>query len=209
MTERAVTERVPPEGLRGRPRDPQADEAIIDATIALLTEEGFDRVSMDAVAARAGVGKATIYRRWPSKEALVIDAVARRSDPMPEPPPPGVYPVAPIREQLTTLLEGIAAMSRTGVGRLLPCMVGASVSNPDLAAHYREKIIAPRRARLAELLGRAVEHGVLREDLDVDVAMDLVVGALLYRIVFAGEVPEGHCARVVDELMQGFQPDRL
>jgi AcrR family transcriptional regulator len=204
MTEPATTE-----ALRGRPRDPQADEAIIDATIALLTEEGFDRVSMEAVATRAGVGKATIYRRWPSKEALVIDAVARRSDPVPDPPPPGVYPIAPIREQLTTLLEGIAAMSRTGVGRLLPCMVGATVSNPALAAHYREQIIAPRRAKLAELLGRAVEHGVLREDLDVDVAIDLVVGPLLYRIVFAGEVPEGHCARVVEELMRGFEPERL
>ncbi|MDQ1713050.1 MAG: hypothetical protein QOE45_2500 [Frankiaceae bacterium] len=191
---------------RGRPRDPHADEAIIDATIALLTEEGFDRVSMDAVAARAGVGKATIYRRWPSKEALVIDAVARRSDPMPDPPPPGVFPVGPIREQLTALLEGVAAMSRTGVGRLLPCMVGASVSNPALATHYRERIIAPRRARLAELLTKAVEVGALREDLDVDLAIDLVVGPLLYRIVFASDLPmpEGHCARLVDELMQGL-----
>jgi AcrR family transcriptional regulator len=190
---------------RGRPRDPQADEAIIDATIALLVAEGLDRVSMEAVAARAGVGKATIYRRWPSKEALVIDAVARRSDPLPASPPPGVFHIGgTIREQLVAVLEGIAAMSRTGVGRLLPCMVGATVSNPVLAAHYRERILGPRRARMAEILTRAVEVGALREDIDVDVAMDLVVGPLLYRVVFAGEVPEGYCDRLVDEILRGL-----
>lgn len=187
----------------GRPRDPQADEAIIDAALALLTEEGFDRLSMDAVAARAGVGKATIYRRWPSKEALVIDAVARRSDPLPD-----LFSGATIREQLVELLDRIVAKSRTGVGQLLPCMVGASVANPDLARHYREQIMTPRRARVAELLRAAMARGELRPDLDVELAIDQVVGPLLYRVVLAGDrtVDRAECDRIVGLALDGLAP---
>lgn len=187
--------------MTGRPRSAQADEAIVDATVALLCEDGFDRLSMDAVACRAGVGKATIYRRWPSKEALVIDAVARRTDPFPD------HDGGSVRDRLVALLEGILATSRTGAGRLLPCMVGATVSNPPLAAHYRAQIIEPRRARIREILRDGVAAGELRADLDVDVAIDPLVGALLYRIVFAGdEVDDAHPARLVDAVLRGLAP---
>jgi AcrR family transcriptional regulator len=186
----------------GRPRSALADDAIIEATLALLVDEGFDRLSMDAVAARAGVGKATIYRRWPSKEALVIDAVARRALPT------VVEPSGPVRDRLVGLLEGMLAGSRTGVGRLLPCMVGASVGNPTLAAHYRDQILAPRRARVGELLRSGVAAGELRADLDVELAIDQVVGPLLYRIAFFGGQPveDGLCARLVDLALAGLAP---
>lgn len=186
----------------GRPRSAQADTAIVDATLALLSEEGFDRLSMDAVAARAGVGKATIYRRWPSKEALVIEAVARRTDPFP------AMTGGSARERLVTLLEAIVATSRTGVGRLLPCMVGASVTNPALARHYREQILEPRRARIAEIVREGVAAGELRAGLDAELAVDQIVGPLLYRIVFADQdpVPGDHAARLVDAVLAGLAP---
>ncbi len=185
----------------GRPRSAQADEAIVDATIALLTEEGFDRLSMDAVAARAGVGKATIYRRWPSKEALVIEAVARRTDPFP------VETDGPIRDRLVQVLEGVLAKTRTGVGKLLPCMVGASVTNPALAAHYRAEIIAPRRARVATIIQAGVDSGELRADLDVDLALDLLIGPLMYRVLVQDRPAEtADCARFVDALLAGLAP---
>ena len=186
----------------GRPRSVEAEDAIIDATIALLVEEGFDRVSMEGVAARAGVGKATIYRRWPSKEALVIDAVARRSDPVP------VEATGSVADQLTTLLEGILTTSRTGAGRLLPCMIGASVSNPALATHYREQIMAPRRERVATILRRAMANGELRADLDVEVAVDQTVGPLVYRIVLTGaeSVDPAYCRTVVESTLRGLAP---
>lgn len=186
----------------GRPRSAEADEAIIDATIALLGEEGFDRVSMEHVAARAGVGKATVYRRWPSKEALVIDAVARRSDPL------LVEPTGPVAEQLVALLEAILATSRTGAGRLLPCMIGASISNPALAEHYREQIIGPRRERVAAILRRAAAAGELRADADLDVAIDQVVSPLVYRIVLNGAdaVDPAYCRRLVESTLRGLAP---
>jgi AcrR family transcriptional regulator len=186
--------------MTGRPRSTQADEAIVDATVALLSEEGFDRLSMDAVACRAGVGKATIYRRWPSKEALVIDAVARRTDPFPD------VSTGTVRERLVAVLEGMAAASRTGAGRLLPCMVGASVSNPALAAHYRAQILEPRRARIGEIVNDGVASGELRAGVDVGIAIDLLVGALLYRIVFAGAVGDADPARLVDAALAGLAP---
>jgi len=188
--------------VTGRPRSAQADEAIVDAALALLTEEGFDRLSMDGVATRAGVGKATVYRRWPSKEALVIEAVARRTDPFPD------DATGPVRERLVAILDGILAMSRTGAGRLLPCMVGASVSNPPLAAHYRAQIVEPRRARIAELVREGVASGELRADLDVESAIDMLVGALLYRVVFTGpdDVDDGVPERLVDAALRGLAP---
>jgi AcrR family transcriptional regulator len=197
-----MTTPVAPARSPGRPRDARADDAIIDATLALLVEEGFDRLSMDAVAARAGVGKATIYRRWPSKEALVIDAVARRTEPVP------VDAAGPVRDQLVALLEGLAAMAASSIGKLLPCMVGASVSNPALAAHYRAQILLPRRARVREVVERGVAAGELRADLDVEVAIDTIVGPLLYRVVFARDrvVEPDECAAFVDAALRGLAP---
>ena len=186
--------------MTGRPRSAEADEAIVDATLTLLCAEGFDRLAMDAVAAKAGVSKATIYRRWPSKEALVIDAVARRTDPFQE------AHAGPVRDQLVSLLQTMLALSRTEVGRLLPCMVGASVTNPALARHYRERIIDPRRSRIGDILRAGVANGELYAGLDVELAIDLVVGPLLYRIVFAGDEPvhATHCEDMVDALLRGL-----
>ena len=183
----------------GRPRNAQADEAIIDAVIALLVDEGFDRVSMDAVAARAGVSKATIYRRWPSKEAVVIHALARRTDPFAE------VPEGNARERLTAVLQNVLAHSQSPMGRLLPCMVGVSMSNPRLADEYRARIIEPRRARIAEIILDGMAEGELRHDLDVQLAVDQVVGPLVYRIVFDREsLTPGHCEALIDGLMAGL-----
>jgi AcrR family transcriptional regulator len=186
--------------MTGRPRSAEADDAIVDATVALLSEEGFDRLSMEAVAVRAGVGKATVYRRWPSKEALVIEAVARRTDPFAD------VPAGSARDRLVAVLEGMRNASRTGAGRLLPCMVGASVSNPPLAAHYRAQILEPRRARIAEIVREGVAAGELRADVDPGVAVDLLVGALLYRIVFSGVIGEADPATLVDAALRGLAP---
>lgn len=183
----------------GRPRSAQADEAIIDAAIALLVEQGFDRLSMDAVAAAAGVSKATIYRRWPSKEALVIHAVARRTDPF------AAVPDGTARERLVAVLRNMLAHARSPMGRLLPCMVGVSLSNPILAEHYRTQIIEPRRGRIQDIVLDGITAGELRDDLDIALTVDLVVGPLLYRVVFDPEsiLPE-HCDVLIDSLLLGI-----
>jgi AcrR family transcriptional regulator len=188
--------------MTGRPRSAVADDAIVDATLDLLAEQGYDRLAIDAVATRAGVARATVYRRWPSKEALVTDAVARRTDPFPD------EASGTIRDRLVSILEGILAVSRTGAGRLLPCMVGATATNPKLAEHYRERILEPRRARMRHLVRTAVAQGELSRGVDVDDAIDLLLGAMLYRIVFAGPdaVDDAEPARLVDAALKGLAP---
>ena len=194
MTEAAVRP-------RGRPRNTAVDETILDAAIGLLVEVGFEGFSMDEVASRAGVGKATIYRRWPNREGLVIHALARRTDPFAE------VPDGTARDRLVAVLRNVLAHAQSPVGRLLPCMVGATVSNPLLAEHYRTQIIDPRRARVTEILADGIGAGELRGDLDIALMVDLVVGPLVYRLMFDRDsmLPEW-CEGLVDAVLAGLTP---
>src|SRR5262249_7192709 len=115
----------------GRPRDPEADRAILQATIELLSEEGYEGLSIESVAARAGVGKTTIYRRWPSKEPLVVDAIKAFKAP--------VDPMPPREDESTrdALIRVIGSFTKTvghsGTGRMMAGLVAEMSRNPDLA----------------------------------------------------------------------------
>ena len=190
------------EGTRvGRPRDPKCDVAIVGATLELLAESGYGAVTMEAVAARAGVGKATLYRRFRGKEQLVVEAVAT----LVEPPEP--VSGASVREELVALLESFRRKAHSSLsGRVFPRLVGASIDSPELMARYRERVLAPRRERVAAVLRRGVEEGVLRPDLDVDLAIDLVIGPMAYRnMLVSGEPPpDGLADRIVDAVLAGL-----
>ncbi|HEY1486666.1 MAG TPA: TetR/AcrR family transcriptional regulator, partial [Micromonosporaceae bacterium] len=113
----------------GRPRSARADEAIIEATLDLLSEgANIETLSMEAVAARAGVGKATIYRRWPNKEALIVHSLAALKGPLPE------IAGESIRDDLLTLLRPMAAARDTRAGRIVPCLIPEVQRNPEMAA---------------------------------------------------------------------------
>src|SRR6478736_5144166 len=185
--ERAVTspatrpaEAVAPRGP-GRPRDARCHPAILEATLELAGAVGLGGRTMDAVAARAGVSKATIYRRWSSKEALVLDAWM------------ACYPVEAVPDT-GSLTGDLIAHSRqfrdavtTGVfGRVLPQMVAAARVNEDLAEVFR-RLVAERRARVRVALDRAVERGELSAGVDLELVQDLLIGPLFYRTLMSGE----------------------
>jgi AcrR family transcriptional regulator len=160
----------------GRPRSAQAHQAILDAAVALFIEQGLEGMSVEAVAARAGTGKTTIYRRWPSKEDLVIDAIAQ------------VLAAAPttdsgsVREDLLGLgreLHGL--MSSSASGGVFPRMAAEVARRSRLGRLYGQRVIGPRRAALAEALQRGIQRGELPKDTDVELAIDLLVGGLLLR----------------------------
>ena len=185
----------------GRPRDPRRDAAILQATLELLAEGGYAAVTMEAVAARAGVGKATLYRRHPHKEQLVVDALATLAE--------AVAPVAGTpRDQLVALLEGLQRRTGSLAGRLFPRLVSEAVDNPQLMALYRQQVVEPRRERFRAVLRRAVELGEVRPDLDVDHAVDLLVGPVAYRSLLRTDPPvePGFAARVVDDVLLGLRP---
>jgi AcrR family transcriptional regulator len=188
----------------GRPRDPSRDVAIVEATLDLLAEGGWAAVTMEAVAARAGVGKATLYRRWPAKEQLVVDALAALGEDVDVPDGAGV------RDTLVGLLSAVLRRSDTVAGRIFPRLVSEAVDNPELMRRYREQVLDPRRARFRDVLRRGVVEGVLRPDVDLDHAVDLLVGPVAYRGLLRTDPPVGadFPARVVDDVLAGLAPRR-
>jgi AcrR family transcriptional regulator len=187
---------------RGRPRSAEAHGAILSAAIALLAEHGLRGLSIEAVAAEAGVGKTTIYRRWSSKEELIVEAVEHIRPPAGELPDTGSF-VGDLMALAALQEERLAA---TAAPRLVPILLSESTDNPELHALLVERLVRPLRAILTEFVRRGVERGELRSDLDVEPLVDVIHGTPVYRLLLTGGDLTGirdRMARVVRLLMEG------
>ena len=187
----------------GRPRSERAEQAILDATIEAVSDCGIDGVRCEDVAARAGVGKATLYRRWPGKEDLLIAAFAALKSPLPEPRGESV------RADLIAMLEVMVADSDDPrYAQQYALLHGEGQRYPRLMARYKELVVEPRRELVRSVLRRGVATGELRPDTDIEVAMLALTGAVLARggKRDAAPVGPGFATRVVDELLLGFAP---
>jgi AcrR family transcriptional regulator len=168
----------------GRPRSARADEAIIESVLDLMAEgTAFDALSIEAIAARAGVGKATIYRRWANKEALIVDAVATVKG------EPGKVAGVSVRDDLIALLRPVGRAPSTRTGRIMPCLLVELQRSPDLRRIY-DQITAPRREMMREVLRRGIREGTLRPDFDMDAVIAMLIGPLVARAL----VPHGNPA---------------
>jgi AcrR family transcriptional regulator len=189
-----------PVGRRGpgRPRDAWVDIAIMQAAIDVLAERGPWGFTVDLVAARAGCGKATVYRRWPSRAALLLDTVQRMGL-APEPVDTGS-----VRGDLVANLTQFATKLReTPAGRILPAVVADAAFNPEmrevLAAFVRD-----RRGHPREAVVRGVERGELPPCADVDMVLDLLGGVVFYRELVSGNpADDAYVGRVVDTVLAG------
>jgi AcrR family transcriptional regulator len=184
----------------GRPRSERAERAIIAATLDLLAESGAAGLCIEKVAARAGVGKATIYRRWPGKEDLLLDAIACLKAPLPE--PRGLA----VRDDLLALLQAMCEQFADPCHmREFALLLGEGAAYPRLMARYTETVIEPRREVIRTVLRRGVATGELRADIDVDAALFMMIGAVLARSRY-GDAPvePGYAGRVVNEMMAGI-----
>lgn len=192
----AATERRGP----GRPRSASAHRAILDATIELLIEVGFGGTTIEAVATRAGVGKATVYRRWPSKVPLVIEALDTRAlEQLPIPR------TGSVRGDLTEFLVGLVETMIGPDGRLVAPLLAEISRNEELAEAFRRDIVAPRRAVVGEIVREGIARGELRPDLDVDLALDAPVGIVFQRLLILGEaIDKESVGRIVDQLLGGI-----
>jgi AcrR family transcriptional regulator len=186
----------------GRPRDPSLDVALRRVTLDLLADAGYAALTMEAVAARAGVGKATLYRRWASKEQLVVDALATLAEPV------ELDEDAPARDQLVALLDGLRRRASSLAGRIFPRLIGEAVENPELMERYRVQVLQPRRECFRAVMRQAVQEGLVRPDVDLDHAIDLLIGPVAYRNVLRTDPPVGpdFPARVVDDVLRGLAP---
>ncbi|MCF6476411.1 TetR/AcrR family transcriptional regulator [Nonomuraea sp. MG754425] len=188
----------------GRPRSEKAEKAIIEATLDLIGEGmGVSELTIEAIAARAGVGKTTIYRRWSNKEDLVVDALATLKAPLP--PLSGTS----VRDDLITLVD---AMRREHGQARSRCVMNIAMSEADryprLLDRFMKLAVEPRREAMRAVIGRGVASGELRPDLDVDMGMSMISGALLWHAKWgpAGDLPLDLAERVVDAALAGMAP---
>lgn len=185
----------------GRPRDEKAGEAITAAVIDLLSEVGFSGLTIDAVAQRAGVGKATIYRRWDGKEQLVLDALSAGRLTMVEPD------TGDVRSDLLAFYLPLAdADAQQGAVRLMPALAAEAALNVELAERLRA-FVSDRRIPVASILHRARDRGEVAPDVDVELAIDLLTGPIMYRLYFSGgRVDAATIERLVDHVIRSIAP---
>ncbi|HET7035203.1 MAG TPA: TetR/AcrR family transcriptional regulator [Thermomicrobiaceae bacterium] len=166
-------------GGPGRPRSRAAQQAILDATLELLAESGFEGMSVEAVAERAGVGKATIYRRWKSKQELVAAALATIDAQVTVPD------TGSTRGDLQALIRTFYRVTTSGtvLGPSIGRVLVAAAHNPELLRLLRETVMAKRKAMGSQILRRGVERGEVRPDVNLDLVIELLVGLILQRVV--------------------------
>lgn len=187
---------------QGRPRSEKAHRAILDAAIDLFVEEGFEGMSVEGVAARAGVGKTTIYRRWSSKEDLVIDAIDQLIFAV-QPPDTGS-----VREDLVEMLTTVQTIFTTSrAGDVFPRMFAHVAAASPLGRAYLERVIGPRFVLLQGMIARGVERGELPADVDPELIRALLVGPVLLWKLTGGLTPRGarrRAERIVDTVLGGL-----
>jgi AcrR family transcriptional regulator len=187
----------------GRPRDERADKAILDATLELLAEVGPTGLSVEEVASRAGVGKATIYRRWPTKDDLVIASMGALTASMPQEVPEGTA-----RDGLVFLVRSWWQSHSSANGAVFQRVLAHAKSNPRLFASFYDEVIEPRRELFRRVLRTGIERGELREDTDVELLVTLIVGTSVYanQIRSSGRdpMPGAGPEQLVDAAMASF-----
>jgi AcrR family transcriptional regulator len=205
LRESATVDEPRPSARKGRPRSDRVHRAILDAFREELSEDGFADLRLEHVAARAGVGKATIYRRWASKEALAHELLAELAAPH-----IAVAEADDTRtEFLAAVLNPMRAVTDTPFGPVIRALLSQIAVNPTLGDPFRATVVQARRDEIARVIGRGIARGDLRPDADVDIATELLIGPVYFRLMFGGELSLDFANRVVDTLMRGYAvPER-
>ncbi|MFN7932526.1 MAG: TetR/AcrR family transcriptional regulator [Bryobacteraceae bacterium] len=193
--QKKIEERAP-----GRPRDPETEERILAVALRMLSVDGYSRMSLDAVAAEAGVSKPTIYRRWSSKADLATAALRT------------MQVAEPKVDTGTTVGDLVAALENFSRSLLRPngmSLIGTVLAEeghtPELLRLFRERIVKPRRELLKGILERAAGRGELRAGVDVDAAVQMLVGGFYARYLAHGRVPGGFARELVEIVWGGVR----
>jgi AcrR family transcriptional regulator len=186
----------------GRPRGAGVDEAILDATVDLLAEQGFLALTIEAVAARAGVAKTTVYRRWPNKDELLVDAVTCIKGPAIDPPGESV------RSDLLWMLNRMRdGWFKGRFGRLMGRLAADGLERPDLYREGRDRYVAPRHAAMRRIVQRGIDEGSIRSDVDPEwviamIASPIIAAALTHQ----DALPRRQLEFIVDTVLRGVAP---
>ena len=188
---------------RGRRRSERSHAAIVAATQELLAEHGYAGLTIEGVATRAGVGKQTIYRWWPSRAALVLEAYLAGSEAIPPPPDHDS-----VRDDVRALLVWLSAVLAQPIGgRILAGLIADMQHDHDLAEGFRRDVVPARRSRMLAALERGRERGEIRADADLELAVDTLHGAVFYRLLLSGAPLDDEFAkRVAQQVVDGLAP---
>ena len=168
---------------RGRPRDEEARQRILKSALTLVEEVGLAAATTDAIAERAGASKATIYRWWPNKSAILIEALRHqvaRELPFPD--------TGSLEQDIHGQLQNFVKLMASRRGRIFKALIAAAQSEPEVAEAFRTLWIQPRRREAIGVLKRHQQSGALRADLDLNVTLDMMYGPIYFRL-FAGHSP--------------------
>ena len=191
-------------GIRGRPRSDRVHRAILDAARELLIRDGFTRLRLEHVAAAAGVGKATIYRRWPTKEDLAQALLQDLASPH-----IAIDDVGDTRaEMLAAVTNPMRAITDTNFGPVILALMSQIAGNPKLGDPFRQTVVQARRDAVAEMIARGIVRGDLCPDADPDVATELLVGPVYFRLVFGGDLDDAFANSIVDNVMRGYATNK-
>ncbi len=198
----AAAEGSPVPTKRGRPRSQEADRAILDAAAQVLAERGLSGMSIEEVAARAGVGKATIYRRWTSRGSLALDAFLaefQSQQPLPD--------TGTLRGDLLAALRAwIRSVTRTSAGPILAALIAEAQRDPVLGVAWRGRVVEQLRSQHRIMLNRAVERGEIPAGTDQEVVLDLIFGAAYHRLLHGHQpLTDSFARQVIDLVVAGIQ----
>jgi AcrR family transcriptional regulator len=196
-----IAEAPPAPPRAGRPRSPRIHQAILRAAVHLVLERGFKALSIDAIAARAGVGRMTIYRRWPNKAAIVMDAFVERVDPETLFLPAKTY-LESIRLQMRTM----ARVFRGKDGALVRALLAEAQFDPDLATALRERWTMPRRRMAIAYFRQGIRNGFLRPDVDPNAMIDVLYAPIYYRLQMGtGPLSDAYIDEIFDHAIKGLK----
>jgi AcrR family transcriptional regulator len=184
---------------RGRQPSPATAAAILDATRELLAAVGVEGLTVENVAARTGIAKTTIYRRWRSKDELALAVLIA----MVEEQAASVSDLGDTRAELAAFVaQAIKILRSTLMGRVMQGLVSELAANPDLAQAFRERVVARRVQELTWILERGIQRGDVRSDADIGMANELLFGPIYYRLLLSGKpLEDGLAERLVDVFM--------
>jgi AcrR family transcriptional regulator len=189
-----------PRGRPGRPRSQQSRKAVLRATSELIDEVGLRAMTTDEIAARSGVSKATIYKWWPNKYAVAVEAFLSAMAIESADPDTGSA-----HEDFRRALRGMIRFYASKSGRAYAQLIGEAQFDPQIGAQLRDQLIGSRRQLVRAIFDRGVARGELRPDVDPEVAIDVIFGPAMYRLV-AGHAPldDASADRIVDVAMRGL-----
>ena len=191
----------PPARLRGRPRNEKLHRVILREALRQVIETGFRGVSIESIAAKSGVGKTTIYRRWPNKATVVMDAFLEEIGPaIPFPP------TARAADSIRLQMRALAKAYRGRFGALIKAILGEAQFDPELAEAFRERWIRPRRQLAKATFREGILNGEFRSDLDIDTAIDALYGGIYYRVqTGSGPLSAAYVDELFEYVLRGIQ----